>query len=213
MILIFGLRVYFWTIARGTFYCQRCGGDRSYRHRAGRRFFHLFFVPLIPLGKAGEHVQCDTCRTKYRTEVLAMPTSAQMQASIPDGTRVAAIAVLRAGDPASTAVRRRAVEVIKGSGMPGYDEAALDADLAGVATAEQMPVTDPAAALSALSGQLAVPAREWFLAEIVRIGLADGPLTDGERQAIMELAGQLGMTPAQAIGVITLTEQGAAAGQ
>jgi len=59
--------------------------------------------------------------------------------------------------------------------------------------------------------QLAVPAREWFLAEIIRIGLADGALTESERQTAREMAGCLGMTSAQAVGVIALTEEGASA--
>ena len=211
-LVIWGLRVYFHTTARGSFHCQRCGGDRTYRLRSGRRFIHLFFIPVIPLRRVGEIVQCDTCHTKYRPEVLAVPTSAQMQASIPAGMRVAALAMLRAGDPGSVAARRRATEAIRGAGLAGYDEAALDADLAGLPAAGQVPPTDPAGALAALGVQLAIPAREWFLAEIVRIGLADGPLAEGERATIAELARQLGMTPAQSLGVVTLTEQGAAAG-
>jgi tellurite resistance protein len=59
--------------------------------------------------------------------------------------------------------------------------------------------------------QLAVPAREWFLAEAVRIGLADGMLSDDERHVAREIAAQLGMTPAQARGVIAMTEEGASA--
>ncbi|HUZ53217.1 MAG TPA: TerB family tellurite resistance protein [Streptosporangiaceae bacterium] len=48
-------------------------------------------------------------------------------------------------------------------------------------------------------------------AEIIRIGLADGALTESERQTVREIAGYLGMTPAQAVGVIALTEEGASA--
>ena len=68
MLIIFGLRVFYRTIAQGTFHCRRCGGDRQYRHRAGRRWFTLFFLPVIPLNSVGEHVQCTTCRTRYVTE-------------------------------------------------------------------------------------------------------------------------------------------------
>ena len=75
MLLIFGLRVYFRTIGQGMFHCQRCGGDRRYRERTGRRWFHLFFIPLIPLVSVGEHVRCGTCRTTYHVDVLAMPTA------------------------------------------------------------------------------------------------------------------------------------------
>jgi uncharacterized tellurite resistance protein B-like protein len=209
MLLIFGLRVYFRTIGEGTFHCQRCGGDRHYRHRVGRRWFHLFFIPLIPLATAGEYIQCTQCGTRYSTGALSLPTTAQMQVALPAGMRVAAIIMLLAGDPGSSAARRRAIDVVKGAGIADYDDAAVDADIRSAGADGELSAADR---LSALSTQLAVPAREWFLAEIVRIGLADGSLTDSERAAAREIGGSLGMTPAQAVGVIALTEEGASAG-
>ena len=209
MLLIFGLRIYFRTIGEGTFYCQRCGGDRRYRHRVGRRWFHLFFIPLIPLATVGEFIQCTQCGTRYSTGVLSLPTTAQMQAALPAGMRVAAVIMLLAGDPGSSGARRRVIDVVKGAGIADYDDAAVDADIRSAAADGQQSASER---LSALSTQLAVPAREWLLAEIVRIGLADGPLTDAERQAAREIGGSLGMTPAQAVGVIALTEEGASAG-
>ena len=210
MLIIFGLRIYFRTVGQGTFHCQRCGGDRQYRLRSGRKWIHLFFIPLIPLGQVGEFVQCDRCGTRYSTEVLALPTMSQMQAALPAGMRAAALTMLRAGDPASSAARRRVAEAVGGAGLTGYDDAAIDADLD---EDPQYSGGEPVAArLDALSAQLAVPAREWFLAEVVRIGLADGALSDAERHAAREIAAHLGMTPAQAVGVIALTEQGASAG-
>ena len=202
MLIIWGLRVVFRTIGQGTFHCQRCGGAREYQHRSGRRFFTLFFIPVIPLDKVGEHVQCTACRTRYHLDALRLPTAAQMQAALPAGMRAAAAAMLRAGDPGSGAARQRAIEAIVGSGAPGYDSAALDADLA-------RPATEGAGDLAQVGAQLAVPAREWFLAEVVRIGMADGPLTDAERDAAHAAGAGLGMTQAQVLGVITLTEQAA----
>jgi uncharacterized tellurite resistance protein B-like protein len=67
-----------------------------------------------------------------------------------------------------------------------------------------------APALNQVGGQLAVQAREWFLAEVARIGMADGPLSDLERQAAQAVAIDLGMTQAQAYGVISMTERAAA---
>ena len=128
--LIFGLRVCFRTVGHGMFHCQRCGGDREYRHRTGRRWFHLLLIPVIPLGHAGEHVQCLDCRGRYRTGVLAIPTAAQMEVALPAGTLAAATCMLLAGNPASKAqARRRAVDSVRSAGRPAYDETALDEDL------------------------------------------------------------------------------------
>ena len=210
MLIIFGLRIFYRTIGQGAFHCQRCGGDREYRHRAGRRWITLLFIPVIPLAKTGDHVKCAVCGTGYRMGVLALPTAAQMQAALPAGMRAAATAVLRAGGGSSAPARRRAIDAIKGAGLADYDEAALDADLSTPAMSAH-PAQDLAGPLNRLAVQLVVPAREWFLADAVRIGLADGPLSEEERHAAQEIAAQLGMTPAQARGVISMTEEGAAA--
>jgi tellurite resistance protein len=210
LLIIFGLRVFYRTIGQGAFHCQRCGGDREYRHRAGRRWITLLFIPVIPLTRVGEHVKCAACGTWYRMGVLALPTAAQMLAALPAGMRAAATVVLRAGGGSSAPARRRAIDAIRSAGLADYDDAALDADLATSAMSAN-PAQDLAGPLNRLAIQLAVPAREWFLADAVRIGLADGPLSDEERQVAQEIAAQLGMTLAQARGVISMTEEGAAA--
>ncbi len=202
MLIIFGIRVFYRTIAQGTFHCRRCGGDRQYRHRVGRRWFTLFFIPVIPLNKVGEHVQCTTCRTRYVTDALSLPTTAQMQAALPAGMRAAASAMLRSGDPSSPAARQRAIEAIIGAGMPGYSEAMLDDDL-------RQPFEAIRPALNQVGSQLTVQAREWYLADVIRIALADGQLTDSERLAAQAIGADLGMTQAQALGVIAMTEQSA----
>ena len=45
-----------------------------------------------------------------------------------------------------------------------------------------------------------------------RVGLADGPLSDEERHAARLIGSHLGMTAAQAHGVILMAEESAAAG-
>jgi hypothetical protein len=202
LFIIWGLRVIYRTIAQGVFFCRKCGGDRDFRLRVGRRFVTVFFIPLIPLNKTAEHVQCTRCKTRYVTEVLRLPTAARMQKALPAGMRALVTVMLRAGDPASPAARRRAIDAVTGAGAQGYDDAALDADLAGG-------TQDSGRAIAALGGQLQVHAKEWYLADVIRIAMADGPLTGAERAAVEHLAGELGLTQAQTIGVITLTEQGA----
>jgi hypothetical protein len=202
VLIIFGLRVFYRTIAQGTFHCRRCGGDRQYRHRAGRRWFTLFFIPVIPLNSVGEHVQCTTCRTRYVVDVLQLPTTAQMQAALPAGMRAAVSAMLRSGDPSSPVSRQRAIEAVIGSGVPDYGEATLTADL-------MQPFEAIRPALNQVGTQLTIQAREWYLAEVIRIALAEGPLSETERQAALAIGADLGMTQAQVIGVVAMTEQSA----
>jgi tellurite resistance protein len=198
--IIWGLRVVYRPLGKGVFFCRRCGGDRSYRHRAGRRFVTLFFIPIIPLTRTGQHVQCLSCKTRYVTEVLKLPTTVQMQAAVGAGMRALVATILNAGDPENPLARRRAVDAVRDTGERDYDEEALTEDLG-------QPAASGRAKIAALGGQLQVEAREWYLAEAIRIALADGPLTGAERAAVEHLASVLGMTQAHAIGVIALTEQ------
>jgi hypothetical protein len=205
LLIIFGLRVFFRTLAQGTFHCRRCGGDREYRHRAGRRWFTLFFLPVIPLHAVGEHVQCTTCKTRYVTDVLGQPTTAQMQAALPAGMRAAVSAMLRSGDASNPASRQRAIQAVIAAGVPDYDDAMLSADLT-----QPFEVIRPA--LNQVGAQLAVQAREWYLAEVIRIAMADGPLSETERHASLAIGADLGMTQAQVVGVVAMTEQSAGRG-
>jgi zinc-ribbon family len=205
VLIIFGFRVFYHTLGQGVFHCRKCGGDRQYRHRAGRRYFTLFFIPVIPLNKTGEHVQCLTCKTRYVLDVLNLPTAAQMQAALPVGMRAAAVVMLSAGDPPSLAARRAALAVIQGAGAHGYADADLDTD-------RSRPGEAARAALNQVARQLTPDAREWFMAQVIQVGMADGPLTDREHRAAQLIAADLGMTRAQAIGVITMAVQGAQRG-
>jgi tellurite resistance protein len=204
--IFLGFRFHFRITGRGTLHCYRCGGDRQYRKCVGRRWFHLFFVPAIPLDRVAEHVQCTICDTRYRIEVLALPTTEQMLTALPTGMRAAATGMVRAGDSASSAARASAVDAVRHAGLDSYDDAALAADLADASS------HDLAGVLGTLARQLTMPAHEWFLADVVRVGLADGQLSPDERRAAREIAACLGMTPAQAHGVIAMTEESAAAG-
>jgi tellurite resistance protein len=205
---LIGLRFFFRSTGRGTLHCQRCGGDRPYHRCTGRRWFHVLHIPVIPLDRVGEHVQCRVCRTRYRVEVLALPTIAAMQAALPAGSLAAATTMLRAGDPSSPAARSRAVDMVRIAGLASYDEDALTADLAA-ADGRGLDIAEP---LTTLAVQLTMPAPEWFLADAVRVGLADGQLSEEERGAVRLIAAHLGMTAAQAHGVIAMTEESAAAG-
>jgi tellurite resistance protein len=190
----------------GALHCQRCGGDREYARCVGRRWLYLCFLPVLPLHRIDEHVQCTTCGTRYRLEVLLLPTSVQMLAALPAATRAAVVTMLRAGDQASAVARARAIETIKQAGAEDYGDTDLSGDLDRDSESELGTV------LGRFAIQLMMPAHEWFLATVVRVGLADGQLSPDERTVATQVAAHLGMTPAQAHGVIWMTEESAAAG-
>lgn len=68
--IIFGTRGVKSTIKEGQFLCPQCANSQNFRHRKVTRFFTLYFIPLIPLGKAGEFVECKTCKGTFVPRVL-----------------------------------------------------------------------------------------------------------------------------------------------
>ncbi len=68
--LIFGWRTRSSRLGGGSFHCPVCNAPRTYAHLALRRWFTLFFVPLIPVKRVGEFVRCETCQVTLDPVVL-----------------------------------------------------------------------------------------------------------------------------------------------
>ncbi len=70
MLLLFGMTTRTKTLSSGPFYCRNEGGERNYLLLEARRWFTLFFIPVIPLKVLGELVQCSSCGVQYDPAVL-----------------------------------------------------------------------------------------------------------------------------------------------
>lgn len=68
--IIFGTRGVKSTIQSGNFVCPQCNAKKPYRHRKITKFFTLYFIPIIPLGKRGEYVECRECNGTYVPRIL-----------------------------------------------------------------------------------------------------------------------------------------------
>lgn len=70
MFFIAGLTTRDKTVDRGRFRCPNEDAERRYRHVRSRRWFTLFFIPLLPLNTQSERVRCDGCGTIYGPDVV-----------------------------------------------------------------------------------------------------------------------------------------------
>jgi hypothetical protein len=202
--LIWGTKVRFKTVADGTFFCPRCGGDRPYERRLAKRWFHLYYIPLFPVSTLGEQIKCGVCQTTYTEAVLSRPTSGQLSSLLIDAARGAIVHVLRAGSADSPDARAVAVAEVVRAGLPAYTDQDLASDL-GIVPG------DLSQLFATLGGQLADTGKESLLGAAARVALGDGPLTDLERQVLVSTGASLGMTATHTAGVIALAEQSARA--
>jgi hypothetical protein len=75
-IVFFGMKNVGRKVSAGIFTCPQCRHDTPYTLKKVSRYFTLYFIPLIPLGKVGEVVQCDECGTEFETDILAQSPQA-----------------------------------------------------------------------------------------------------------------------------------------
>ncbi len=197
MLVIWGFRVRGRMVGSGTFFCPSCGGDRPYVHKQARRWFTLFFIPLIPLKEMGEYVECQTCRATFQPSVLQLPTTAGLQTMLVSTTREAIVWLLRTSE--TVAGTGTALEVLCETAGQPWPPAHLEADLAGLNVS---PLADH---LRQLATMLNAHGRERFLSNCVRVAAADGTVDDRERQVLESIAGSLGLSTAHARGVIEAT--------
>jgi hypothetical protein len=45
--------------------CPRCGQYAQLKPRTARLFFHIFWIPLIPLGATQPVVECQHCHARF----------------------------------------------------------------------------------------------------------------------------------------------------
>jgi hypothetical protein len=61
MLIIFGWRMRFKATAVGRWMCPVCEGEQSFALVEGRKWFTLFFIPVLKLGTPQHGVHCNGC--------------------------------------------------------------------------------------------------------------------------------------------------------
>lgn len=196
MLILFGFRIRYRTTGSIDFFCPRCGGDRHGLQRVARRWFTVFWIPIVPLNQVGELVECTTCQTRFEPEVTDQPTTADLTRTVADAVRVLGAMTVRSGDALDPTMRSAAVGVIRRS-VPHYDELTLASDLLAVDPAYAEQYTRP------LESGLAVTGKERIVADLVTVALAGGTVTPDQR-LVIDLAGRgMGLTPAHITGIVS----------
>ena len=194
MILIWGLRVRAKLLASGKFCCPSCGVDRTYSHKQAKRWFTLFFIPLIPLKVLGEYVQCETCKATYAPSVLSLPTTESLQKNLVMAMREAVVSVL--GGSPTPAEMQEALAVLSNFAEMEWHEDDLIDDIAN------LDVTQLQGHLATLAEALNEHGKERIVFGCARIASTGGTMDRTQRATVMRIASDIGMTAAHARGVI-----------
>lgn len=194
--LIFGWRSRAHTIGSGQFFCPREGGDRRYEHKEARRWFTLFFIPLIPLDRQGDFVECTSCKSTYYPTVLDAPTGASIQDVMTQAIRYVAVTMTLADGHVDPQERRVATEVVRQFANVEYTEADFSTDL------DQLDASHLVDFLEELGSILNEHGKEAVLEASMRLAASDGSVDASEIDVVRRVGKALSMSDAHVRGVI-----------
>jgi tellurite resistance protein len=200
--IIFGSRGVTLTNESGEFACPGCGGSRqTYIHKTVRRFFTLYFVPIIPLNKVGEYYECQRCRNTYNEQVLSFdPTEQQEKKKAEFVEHLKRIMILTAVadgrvDDEELDVIRDYYKKLSGVSLGGADlerELAL-AGKAGISPAEYS---------RRFAGDLNEHGKELVIKAVHSVLAAGGELGQDEDELLKDLAAAMNLSAAHFRGIL-----------
>lgn len=201
LLIIFGTRGVTYSVTTGEFWCPSCGVKRRFDHKRVRRFFTLYFIPIIPLDTLGEYVECDHCKDTFNPEVLTIDPEKDKKDFVAEFAhavkRVMVLMMLADGEIADEELETIRQVYEKVAKKP-IDRAEIDAEIR-LAKKDSRGIRQY---LASIVGKLNDPGKELVVKSAFFVAAADGKFTDEESALLAELAGALEMSPSHFKGVV-----------
>lgn len=204
--IIFGTKGVTTTPERGRFHCPSCGPNCGYAHKRVRKFFTLYFIPIIPLDMLGEYIECGHCKGTYKLEVLEMDPAqdeadfeAEFQRAI---RRVMVLVTLADGEVDDAEIEAMTGIYAQVTGTQIRAEY-LRRETQRAAKEGQA----VAAYLKDVGPYLNDSGKEMIIKAAVMVAGADGHIDDSELQLVYDAADALQMSDAHLKGVLAECKQ------
>jgi len=84
-------------VADGDFFCPRCNSEQDYKHFQVKNYFTLYFIPVFPIGKGEDYLECGGCKQAWSQDILHYDPVAEMEESIANYQRLAVLFLLDVG--------------------------------------------------------------------------------------------------------------------
>ena len=208
--IIWGSRGITSSQAKGLFHCPGCDQQRSYDHKKVRRFFTLYFIPLIPLETLGEYVECQFCKGTYKEEVLRHDPRAQEEAfrqAFDYAMQRSLVLVMLADGSAQEAELQALASLYRSYGGRTLGPQELQAMIDKAASDSR----SLAQHLGPLAHQLNTTGKERLLTAAVQMAAADGSLQPQELDTLETMASALGVSSAHLKGIVSENARGLSA--
>lgn len=199
--IIFGTKSVTTTPEKGEFHCPYCDIKNAFRQRKVRQFFHLYFIPLIPLKQLGEYVECQKCKNTFNTGVKdydPAAIAAQFEAEYHNAIKQVMIHILLADGVIEDSEVDSVSEVYNKLTGNKLGVRSVHEEIARVKNSNE----SLSECLLKLQGTLNDEGKETVIRSAMMIALADGEFQQEEQDLIQQIGKDIGMTPAHLQGVI-----------
>jgi hypothetical protein len=201
--ILFGTRGVTSIADSGSFACPGCGGTQQrYLRKSVRRFFTLYFIPVIPLNKVGEYIECQHCGNTYNEQVLSHDPAAQQAKSLAElfehVKRIMIVTALADGrvDDAELEAIREYYKKLSGATLNGPD---LERELAMARQAN----IKPADYARRFAANLNEHGKEMVIKAVHSVLIAGGELGQDEHALLNDLGTALNVTGAHFRGILS----------
>jgi len=198
--IIFGMRGVTTTPDKGTFVCPECGKS-NYKLKRVRRFFTLYFIPVIPLNKLGEYVECQSCSNTFNERALEWNPE-ENQRALEAEYSIACKRVMLKTALADGEVDENEIDEIT---RLFSDIANLQVDRGDIAAELEAAKADKRTVreyVKSLVGSLNEHGKERVLTAALKVAISDGIFAKEEKALIQDLGEALQMSKAHVGGVL-----------
>ena len=200
--IIFGTRSVKFTKEQGQFHCPQCERQTDYKHKSARRFFTLYFIPLIPLDKLGEYVECRSCRGTFITKVLEYQqnsSSDQFLSEYEKAIKHSVVLMMLADGEIDQREKEVVLQVVNKFSHNDITMTELDQYIDQV----QRQPEDIGTYLKKVAPRLNGHGKEIVVKSALSVAAADGHIDQSEIALLEEIAKALDMTSSHLRGILT----------
>jgi uncharacterized tellurite resistance protein B-like protein len=198
--IIFGTRGVKSTVKSGNFNCPQCQENRFYRHRKVRNFFTLYFIPLIPLGSAGEYVECSDCKGTFIPRVLINnPDKDEFLAIYEKAIRHAMVLIMLADGVIDDKEKEQVLKIINKFGSNDLTMPDLESYIKLVKEKNE----DITTYLKKVGPALNEHGKETVIRCALAVAAADGKIDDTELYLISKMGKSMQMSPSHLKGIMS----------
>lgn len=200
--IIFGTKSTRKLLDKGSFDCPNCRNNTTFEMRRAKQWFHLYFIPIIPLKTYPPYVECKACNATFIEDVLRAGTGADSDA-IRAEFETATLAILARIAWADGIIEDEEInEIFKVVNSICAREFSLHDVKEAISDAKDNP-DDALAVATRVGNMMNDSGKEMIIQAVYLVANADGDFAREEQDMIMEIGAGLGLRPAYIKGILS----------